>query len=88
MKVTSPIGDLPLELDRLTGGRGGLVVEASMGAWPARIELDARDVPQILRVVRLPLTACVVLLACLVVGRRVRGSADPPRPTATGRARR
>jgi hypothetical protein len=87
MKVTSPIGDLPLELDHIRAGRGGLVVEASMGAWPARIELDARDIPQILRVVRLPLTACAVLLACLVLGRRARGSADLP-PAATGGARR
>ena len=69
MKVTSPIGDLPLRLDRLRATREGLMVEASMGAWPARIEINARDIPQIARLLVGPLSVGMVLATCLAVRR-------------------
>jgi hypothetical protein len=72
MKVTSPIGDLPLRVDRLRPTRTGLTVEASMGAWPARIEIDARDIPQLVRVLLSPVTIGAILVACVVVRRAPR----------------
>jgi hypothetical protein len=72
MKVTSPIGDLPLHVDRLRPTRTGLTVEASMGAWPARIDIDVRDIPQLVRVLVGPVSVGAVLLACVVVRRASR----------------
>jgi hypothetical protein len=69
MKVTSPIGDLPLHVDRLRPNRTGVTVEASMGAWPARIEIDARDIPQLVRLLVGPVTVGIVLAACIAAVR-------------------
>jgi hypothetical protein len=65
MKVTSPIGDLPLRVDRLRPTRTGLTVEASMGAWPARIEINVGDIPQLVRPLVGPVTVGMVLAACI-----------------------
>jgi hypothetical protein len=70
MKVTSPIGDLPLRVDRLRPTRTGLTVEASMGAWPARIEINVRDIPGLIRLLVGPVSVGMVLVAC-VAARRV-----------------
>ena len=72
MKVTSPIGDLPLRVDRLRPTRSGLTVEASMGAWPARIEINARDIPELVRLLVWPTTVATVLAVC-VAARRAPG---------------
>jgi len=46
MKVTSPVGEFPFELTRITVTRGRVTVEGAMGAWPSRIELEPRDFVQ------------------------------------------
>lgn len=70
MKVTSPIGDLPLSVDRLRPTRTGLTLEASMGAWPARIEINACDIPQLGRLIARPTTVGVVVAAACFAIRR------------------
>ena len=45
MRVTSPIGDLPFEPRRVRLVRGGVELEGAMGAWPARVRIDASDLP-------------------------------------------
>lgn len=67
MKVSSPIGDLPLQMNRMRLTRRGLVVDASMGAWPARIEVSPKDAPELARFLAAPLlvaaSGAVVLTA-------------------------
>ena len=46
MKVTSPVGEFPFEMTRVTVHGGRVTVEGSMGAWPSRIELEPRDFVQ------------------------------------------
>jgi hypothetical protein len=69
MKVSSPIGDLPLELNRLSWKEGVFVVEGTMGAWPARIIIYPRDAPMLIRVVRWPLALLgIAIIALIVIG--------------------
>jgi hypothetical protein len=46
MRVTSPVGEFPFEMTRVTVNRGRVTVEGAMGAWPSRIELEPRDFVQ------------------------------------------
>ena len=50
MKVSSPVGDFPFEPVRLTVGSGHLTLEGQVGAWPARVELEPRDLVSLGRV--------------------------------------
>jgi hypothetical protein len=72
MKVSSPIGDFPFEARRLTLAGRVLVVEGSMGAWPARIEIASNDIPRLLRLIPAPVLAAGVFL---VLGPLVRAFA-------------
>lgn len=67
MKVSSPIGDLPFEPRRWRLRGGALVMEGEMGAWPARVQIFAADLPVLARVFWLPLAAIAAILALLVV---------------------
>ena len=49
MRVSSPIGDLPFEPRRVRLVRGGVELEGAMGAWPARVRIDASDLPALAR---------------------------------------
>jgi hypothetical protein len=78
MKVSSPIGELPFEPRKLTVRSGGIQIEGSMGAWPARVQIDARDLPALARLLARPAavaaaaTITVIGLAGLAARRRTR----------------
>ena len=77
MKVSSPIGELPFEPRKLTVRPGGIQIEGAMGAWPAHVEIDARDLPALARLLAWPaaVTAAAVTitgLASLAARRRTR----------------
>jgi hypothetical protein len=67
MKVSSPVGDLPFEPLRLRLQGGALVLEGEMGAWPARVEFEAADVPRLARLFRLPLLAMAAIIALALI---------------------
>ena len=78
MKVSSPIGELPFEPRKLTVRPGGIQIDGSMGAWPAYVQIDARDLPALARLLARPAavtaaaTAIVAGLASLAARRRTR----------------
>ena len=78
MKVSSPIGELPFEPRKLTVRPGGIQIEGAMGAWPAHVQIDARDVPALARLLARPAamtaaaTVIVTGLASLAARRRTR----------------
>jgi hypothetical protein len=43
MKVSSPVGDFPFEPLRLTVRPRQFTLEGQVGAWPARVEFEPRD---------------------------------------------
>jgi hypothetical protein len=49
MRVSSPIGDLPFEAQHLRLSRRGLDIDGAMGAWPAHVHVDCRDLPALAR---------------------------------------
>ncbi|MEI6449376.1 MAG: hypothetical protein WCP98_05410 [Actinomycetes bacterium] len=63
--MSSPIGDLPFKPTRLRYASRGLEVEGVMGAWPAKVQLDASDVPAIVALVRVPLALAFAAAALL-----------------------
>jgi hypothetical protein len=70
MKVTSPIGELPFTVHRVSLDEGHVVVEGELGTWRSRIEVGPDDVPMLARALRGPLIAAGVGLAALVLLRR------------------
>jgi hypothetical protein len=68
MKVSSPVGDLPFEAKRLRWKNGTIVLEGAMGAWPARITIFPRDIPELVYLLKWPLIALcgIVLLVVLL----------------------
>jgi hypothetical protein len=44
MKVDSPVGNFPFEPQRIRLEDGHLLLEGEMGAWPAKVEIEPRDV--------------------------------------------
>lgn len=71
MRVTSPIGDLPFEVEAVRIEGRELVVDGRLGAWQSRIHVEAADVPMLARALRLPLAAVAAAgLAAILVGRR------------------
>jgi hypothetical protein len=78
MKVSSPIGELPFEPRKLTVRPGGIQIEGAMGAWPAYVQIDARDLPALARLLARPAavtaaaTVIVTGLASLAARRRTR----------------
>ena len=65
MKVSSPIGELPFEPRKLTVRPGGVQIEGAMGAWPAYVQIDARDLPALARLLARP--AAVTAAAAVIV---------------------
>jgi len=71
VRVTSPIGDLPFEVEAVRIEGRELVVDGRLGAWQSRIHVEAADVPMLARALRLPLAAVAAAgLAAVLVGRR------------------
>ena len=52
MKVSSPVGEFPFELERLRRNGTHLSLEGRMGAWPARVEVSPEDGVRLVRVRR------------------------------------
>lgn len=75
MKVSSPVGDFPFEARRLTVRNGRLVLEGAMGAWPARVELEPRDIVRLAQLVPWPAIAVAGITLAGLVGRRRRPGA-------------
>jgi hypothetical protein len=72
MKVSSPVGDFPFEAKRLTVRNGRMVLEGAMGAWPARVELEPKDIIQLAQLVPWPVIAVAGVTLAGLVGRRRR----------------
>ena len=76
MRVSSPIGELPFEPTAVAFRDGGIEVRGLMGAWPAHVQIDARDLPAVLRLIARPaaitaaVTTTVVGLARMAASRR------------------
>lgn len=84
MIVTSPVGELPYRPERLSLESGRLVLHGRMGTWPAKVELDARDLGELIRLAWAPLflVGAVLLLAAV----RSRGPSRPRRGAGSSRA--
>jgi hypothetical protein len=66
MKVSSPVGDFPFEPLRVTVKPRHLTLEGQVGAWPARVEFEPKDVLTLARAAGaggavLPLAAVVLV---------------------------
>jgi hypothetical protein len=74
MKVSSPIGELPFELRKLTVRSDGIKIEGAMGAWPAHVQIEPRDLPALVRLLAKPAAVTVIIagLASLATRRRTR----------------
>ena len=71
MRVSSPIGDLPFQVEAVRLEGRELVVEGRLGAWESRIHVGPEDVPMLARALRVPLAAVAAAgLAAYLVGRR------------------
>ena len=49
MKVSSPVGEFPFEIKKVSLKDGRLTLVGHMGAWPATIRIDRSDVPALVR---------------------------------------
>jgi hypothetical protein len=72
MKVSSPVGDFPFEPVRLTLGPGHLTLEGQVGAWPARVELEPRDLVSLARVAGMRAALPALAFAAVMAGLRLR----------------
>jgi hypothetical protein len=71
VRVSSPIGDLPFEVEAVRLEGRGLVVEGRLGAWESRIHVGPEDVPMLARALRVPIAAVAAAgLAAYLLGRR------------------
>ena len=70
MRVSSPIGELPFEPKRLRVVGREVHINGEMGAWPAKVVIDASDLPSLLKISALPLTAVLVLVGLVVIAFR------------------
>jgi len=77
MRVSSPIGELPFEPQRLALKDGGVEISGVMGAWPAHVRIDATDLPALARTVAKPAAALFALTAVIFgLARRARPRHD------------
>jgi hypothetical protein len=71
VRVSSPIGDLPFEVETVRLQGREIVVEGRLGAWGSRIHVGPEDVPMLARALRVPIAAVAAAgLAAYLVGRR------------------
>lgn len=76
MRVSSPIGELPFEPTRIHYRNGAVEVDGLMGAWPAQVVIEPRDLPSLARLLIGPRTVAVVAAvgAATLILRRRTGS--------------
>ena len=48
MKVSSPVGDFPFEVRRVSIRGRRVRIEGAMGAWPAHVEITLADIWRLL----------------------------------------
>jgi hypothetical protein len=72
MKVSSPIGELPFDPQKVRISDGGVRVEGVMGAWPAQVTITASDLPSLLRLALPALYAAGGTALVLALARRAR----------------
>lgn len=73
MKVTSPVGDFPFTPRGLRLDGTSVVLEGAMGAWPATVRVGLRDVPELMRIIPVPVyVAAGTAAAGLLLGRTLR----------------
>ena len=72
MKVSSPIGELPFEPQRVSVTRRGIEISGVMGAWPAHVHLDTSDLPALARLAARP-AAVAAALVTVAAAIRLRG---------------
>jgi hypothetical protein len=72
MKVSSPVGDFPFEPVRLTVGSRHLTLEGQVGAWPAKVELEPRDLVSLGRVAGLRFALPAIAALAVMTGLRRR----------------
>jgi hypothetical protein len=71
VRVSSPIGDLPFEVEAVRLEGRELVVEGRLGAWRSRIHAGAEDVPMLARALRVPIAVVAAAgVAAYLAGRR------------------
>ncbi|MFF8927178.1 hypothetical protein ACF1AO_07920 [Streptomyces longwoodensis] len=75
MRVSSPIGELPFEPTSLRYNRTGIEMEGVMGAWPARVHISGKDIPQLVKVA---FAAAALKSAVTTVFARRREASDQP----------
>ncbi|WP_033289859.1 hypothetical protein [Amycolatopsis jejuensis] len=63
MKVSSPIGELPFEPRRISRHGTTVAIDGVMGAWPARVEIAAADLPALARLLARPALAVFGVVA-------------------------
>jgi len=68
MKVSSPVGDFPFAIDAVQLRDRRLRLRGHMGAWPAEVELEPRDLLQLPPQIRW-LLAGGAALALIMFGR-------------------
>lgn len=78
MKVTSPMGDFPHTLARVTLQGRQLVVHGRMSARPAKAELGARDLLELARLTRVPLLLAGAVGLILLARRLARQPSVTP----------
>jgi hypothetical protein len=79
MRVSSPVGDFPFAVETVRLRRGRLLLGGRMGSWPTEVEVEPRDLLELLPHIRWSLAggaalALIVFGRRAVCGRRERGA--------------
>ncbi|HEV2013256.1 MAG TPA: hypothetical protein VGR77_05175 [Candidatus Dormibacteraeota bacterium] len=72
--MSSPVGDFPFEAKRLSIKNGRMVLDGAMGAWPARVEMEPKDIISLARLLPWPAFAVAGITLASLVGRRRRST--------------
>lgn len=67
MKISSPIGNVPFTPNSIKIGKGVLIIDGSMGAWPVTIQIEPSDIPRILYLIRYLIVITIILLIIIVL---------------------
>jgi hypothetical protein len=72
VRVSSPIGDLPFEVEAVRLEGREVVVVGRLGAWESRIHVGPDDLPMLARALRVPIAAAAAAgIAAYLAGRRL-----------------
>jgi hypothetical protein len=78
MKVSSPVGDFPFELQRVEVHDRKVVIRSRMGAWPSSVEVSPKDIWPLLKISVAVLGALAVALLRAASPFPARGSRIRP----------